>query len=157
MIEYAIVGRLCGGTYPPVREVVCGIEPNEKFCPNSKAPTMGRSHDHSEFKTVWSAEALFTFERMTAVNYLRVLMEEFRWGDREPFPVMIVPYESESSDEKGGKSVVIEICPQCGADIIDMVIATYPPIPCKKCMNCGWSWESAPEKIERRLFAPPKE
>ena len=93
MIKYAIIGKLCEDERTPVHEVISGIRPNEKYCPNSKAPTMGKNHDHSEFETVWTTDELVTFERMTAINYLRVLMEEFRWGDKEPFPVFILPME----------------------------------------------------------------
>ena len=53
--------------------------------------------------------------------------------------------------------VVIETCPKCGADLLNITIATYPPIPCKRCMNCGWRWEGKAERIKRVPFYPPKE
>lgn len=37
-------------------------------------------------------------------------------------------------------------------DLLDEVIAIYPPIPCKRCLNCGWSWEGKQEKIVRVPF-----
>ena len=90
-----IVGREDKSQFPPCSEVLIGIEPNERYCPNSKAPTMGISHAHSEFKTIWSSDKAECFERLTAVNYIKVLLEEFRWGDREPFEVKIVPQKGE--------------------------------------------------------------
>ena len=47
-----------------------------------------------------------------------------------------------------------------GGDLRDEVICTYPPIPCKRCLNCGWSWEGEQEKIVRVPFSgnfPDKE
>ena len=43
--------------------------------------------------------------------------------------------------------VIIETCPKCGHDLTDLVICTYPPIPQKKCFNCGWSWEGEREEV----------
>ena len=48
--------------------------------------------------------------------------------------------------------ILIETCPKCGAELQNIVIATFPPIPQKKCFNCGWSWEGKPEKVEYRQF-----
>lgn len=48
--------------------------------------------------------------------------------------------------------IIIETCPKCGHDLHDEVICTYPPIPCKRCLNCGWSWEGEPDKIIRVPF-----
>ena len=58
---------------------------------------------------------------------------------------------------EGGEVMIVETCPKCGADLLNIAIATYPPIPCKWCMNCGWRWERAMPKIERVPFEPPKE
>ena len=44
--------------------------------------------------------------------------------------------------------MVVETCPKCGNPLIDGVIATFPPIPTKRCFNCGWYWEGKPEPIE---------
>lgn len=38
--------------------------------------------------------------------------------------------------------MIIYICPECGGDLVDYVITTYPPIQAKKCLRCGWRWES---------------
>lgn len=48
--------------------------------------------------------------------------------------------------------IIIETCPKCGGDLLDEVIDIYPPIPCKRCLNCGWSWEGKQEKIVRVPF-----
>ena len=48
--------------------------------------------------------------------------------------------------------IIIETCPQCGHDLQDEVICTYPPIPRKVCWNCGWSWTGEREKIKRVPF-----
>ena len=45
--------------------------------------------------------------------------------------------------------IVIETCPKCGGDLLNEVIDIYPPIPCKRCLNCGWSWEGKQEEIIR--------
>ena len=48
--------------------------------------------------------------------------------------------------------IIIETCPKCGHDLTDLVIATYPPIPRKKCFGCGWSWEGKREEVIRVPF-----
>ena len=48
--------------------------------------------------------------------------------------------------------IIIETCPKCGHDLMDLVIATYPPIPQKKCFSCGWSWEGEREEVIRVPF-----
>ena len=48
--------------------------------------------------------------------------------------------------------IIIETCPECGHDLRDEVICTYPPIPRKACYNCGWSWEGEREEIVRVPF-----
>ena len=49
-------------------------------------------------------------------------------------------------------AIIIETCPKCGHDLTDLVIATYPPIPQKKCFGCGWSWEGEREEVVRVPF-----
>ena len=49
-------------------------------------------------------------------------------------------------------SILVETCPKCGAELQNIVIATYPPIPQKKCFRCGWSWTEKPEKIVYKPF-----
>ena len=41
-------------------------------------------------------------------------------------------------------------CSLCGSVLMNTVICTYPPIPCKDCPSCGWHWEGTPEPIEYR-------
>lgn len=48
--------------------------------------------------------------------------------------------------------IIIETCPKCGHDLQDVVIATYPPIPQKKCFGCGWEWTGEPEQVVRVPF-----
>jgi hypothetical protein len=48
--------------------------------------------------------------------------------------------------------IIIETCPKCGHDLTDLVIATYPPIPHKKCFGCGWEWTGEREEIVRVPF-----
>lgn len=48
--------------------------------------------------------------------------------------------------------IIIETCPKCGHDLHDEVICTYPPIHCKVCYNCGWSWEGEQEEVVRVPF-----
>lgn len=48
--------------------------------------------------------------------------------------------------------IVIETCPECGHDLVNIDLATYPPIPKKKCFGCGWSWTGEPEEVVRVPF-----
>lgn len=48
--------------------------------------------------------------------------------------------------------IIVETCPECGYDLINEQICTYPPIPKKYCPVCGWSWEGTPEPIVRVPF-----
>ena len=48
--------------------------------------------------------------------------------------------------------MIIETCPKCGHDLVNLQLASYPPIPRKECWNCGWSWTGEPEKITRVPF-----
>ena len=50
---------------------------------------------------------------------------------------------------------VIETCPECGADIVTVCVATYPPKETKRCLQCGWYWEEKDEDIVRVPFVPP--
>lgn len=47
---------------------------------------------------------------------------------------------------------IIEVCPKCGHDLLDSVIAVMPPILRKECTYCGWSWEGKPEEVIRVPF-----
>lgn len=48
---------------------------------------------------------------------------------------------------------IIETCPKCGHDLVDLALATYPPIPQKKCFNCGWEWTGEREEVVRVPFS----
>lgn len=48
--------------------------------------------------------------------------------------------------------IVIETCPECGGDLIGMMLASYPPIPQKLCSRCGWSWTGKAEEVTRIPF-----
>lgn len=48
--------------------------------------------------------------------------------------------------------IIIETCPECGHDLIDIVLASNPPIPRKCCFSCGWQWTGEPKKVERIPF-----
>lgn len=54
-------------------------------------------------------------------------------------------------------SIIIETCPKCGAELQNIVIDTFPPIPKKQCYRCGWSWTGKPEKIVYKPFEPADE
>lgn len=67
-----------------------GVEPNSNYCCSKTAPTMGNRFAYSEYKTVWGIEQK-SFERLTAGNYIKTLIEEYRWGDKCPMKFQIVP------------------------------------------------------------------
>jgi hypothetical protein len=48
--------------------------------------------------------------------------------------------------------MIIETCPKCGHDLIDLILASNPPIPKKECHNCGWSWTGKREEVVRVPF-----
>ena len=47
---------------------------------------------------------------------------------------------------------IIETCPRCGADLIDVVIATCPEIVRKECWSCGWASNGEKEEVVRIPF-----
>lgn len=47
---------------------------------------------------------------------------------------------------------IIETCPRCGADLIDVVIATCPEIVRKECWSCGWASHGEKEEVIRIPF-----
>lgn len=49
--------------------------------------------------------------------------------------------------------IIIETCPRCGHYLHDYTICTYPPIPVKKCLQCGWRWEGEPELVTSVPFS----
>lgn len=48
--------------------------------------------------------------------------------------------------------MIIETCPKCGEPLMNIMLASNPPIPRKECWKCGWRWTGEPEKIEYKPF-----
>lgn len=48
--------------------------------------------------------------------------------------------------------IIIETCPECGHDLVDMMLASNPPISKKECLACGWSWTGEREEVVRIPF-----
>ena len=44
--------------------------------------------------------------------------------------------------------MIIETCPRCGTPLLNTILTSNPPVPCKQCPSCGWSWQGEPEPIE---------
>lgn len=42
--------------------------------------------------------------------------------------------------------IVIETCPKCGHDLIDINLTSYPPQEGKMCSHCGWTWHGKREE-----------
>ena len=68
-----------------------GITPNKYYSYSGTAPTMGARHCFHEYITVWDSD-LKTTEPLTTVSYLKVLLEEFRWDERELGEIVITPF-----------------------------------------------------------------
>ena len=50
-------------------------------------------------------------------------------------------------------AIIIETCPNCGHDLQNIMLTSYPPIPKKVCWNCGWSWiGKQEEEVVRQPF-----
>lgn len=75
----------CNGQY------LQGIKPNEHYSRTGTAPTMGARHCFHEYETLWGNDFKVT-EPLTTVSYLKVLFEEFRWGEKKPMPINLIPY-----------------------------------------------------------------
>ena len=76
-----------------------GIEHNSNYVGNKTAPTMGTRYTYSEFRTVWGKEQAF-FERLTLANYIKVLTEEYRWGDLMPMEFKVVAVHGGADNER---------------------------------------------------------
>lgn len=70
------------------------VEPNPLYKRNAVAPTMGRAHGYVEYRTVWS-DKITAFERLTAADYIKTLMEEYRWGYKKPMDFKVVCVKKE--------------------------------------------------------------
>lgn len=66
------------------------IQESPSYVGSATAPTMGNRHTYSEYQTVWGKEQV-TFERLTAINCIKVLQEEYRWGDLKPMEFKVIP------------------------------------------------------------------
>lgn len=75
-----------------------GTAESPSYVGSATAPTMGNRHTYSEYQTVWGKEPV-EFERLTAMNCIRVLQEEYRWGDLKPMEIRIIPVQK---DMRGG-------------------------------------------------------
>ena len=53
---------------------------------------------------------------------------------------------------------IIYTCPECGADLQDIVMTSYPPREAKRCMKCGWEYvyNDGDEQIVRVPFVAPQ-
>ena len=69
-----------------------GIEPNKLYSQTGIAPTMGNRHTPAEYKSIWSSEPK-PIEPLTVASYIKVIFEEFRWNDRKPKDIKIIPVE----------------------------------------------------------------
>lgn len=75
------------------------VKESPSYTGSATAPTMGARHTFSEFQTEWGTEMVL-FERLTAANCIKVLMEEYRWGDLRPmeFKVVCMPNGRNEND-----------------------------------------------------------
>ena len=67
------------------------IEANENYSRTGTAPTMGAKHSYSEFVSVWGKELCY-IEPLTVSSYLKVLFEEYRWNEKKPKEIKIIPF-----------------------------------------------------------------
>lgn len=68
-----------------------GIESNKHYSRTGTAPTMGARHCFHEYETVWGADFII-FEPLTAISYVKVVFEEYRWEEKQPIEIKIIPY-----------------------------------------------------------------
>ena len=43
--------------------------------------------------------------------------------------------------------MIIYTCPECGGDLQEMVLDSYPPIYKKECLKCGWTENRMDETV----------
>lgn len=44
--------------------------------------------------------------------------------------------------------MIIYTCPKCGENLMNYVIATFPPINVMECHYCGWRHEDKPKSTK---------
>lgn len=47
--------------------------------------------------------------------------------------------------------MIVYTCPKCGADLMSIVLDSYPPVEVTTCSKCGWRY-SMTEQIYRMPF-----
>lgn len=67
-----------------------GIEPNSHYSRTGTAPTMGARHCFHEYVSVW-CDSPHPVEPLTAASYIKVIFEEYRWEERSPKKIEIIP------------------------------------------------------------------
>ena len=48
--------------------------------------------------------------------------------------------------------MIIYTCPECGHDLVDLLLTAKPFVIKKECLNCGWTGNIKPENIVRIPF-----
>lgn len=48
----------------------------------------------------------------------------------------------------GDNTIIEYVCPKCGGELTEMVIATLPPIYVSRCLHCGWEIEKKQQVIK---------
>ncbi|MBR3043966.1 MAG: hypothetical protein IKH27_11540 [Oscillospiraceae bacterium] len=72
------------------RKYLQKIEPTENYVSSGKAPIMGRRYSIADFRSVWGSDPV-GFEMLTANSYISCIMQEFRWEDRKPVSIQLIP------------------------------------------------------------------
>ena len=67
-----------------------GVKPNQFYSYGAAAPTMGNRHSYTEYESVWGEDPQW-FERMTTSNYMKIIMEEYRWGELLAMDLKLIP------------------------------------------------------------------
>ena len=75
-----------------------GITPNEHYSIGGTAPTMGTRHTYCEYAVEWG-DAPKYFERLTVANFIKVLLEEYRWETLKIMEFKVIPIKED--DENG--------------------------------------------------------
>lgn len=79
-------------------EYLQGVEINERYSKTGTAPTMGNLHTPCEYTTLWGYNKI-TFEPLTLVNYIKILLEEYRWENKLAMPFAVLPWSGKGEGE----------------------------------------------------------